>query len=900
MHEWQLSYLGRRWRERPAGAVRALLDAGYDLLTARLLAARGLTSPEEAESFLDAGLHRLKPPHLLRGVDQAVRRIREAILNGETIGIYGDYDVDGQTSTALLARVFAKLGAKLVTYIPHRTKEGYGIHIPALKKLQDQGCRLVVTVDCGITSSEEAAWAEQNGLELIISDHHQPKGELPRAVAVINPHLDPEYGSSELAGCGVAFKLAEAVSEAMTGERALAHMYVELAALGTVADVVPLLGENRALVKEGLARINGKGAVPGIQALRAVAGVHGDVTAGHIAFVLAPRLNAVGRVADAAVGLALLLAPTYDEALPYARKLEEENTTRRRLEEQVTEEAHEAVRRVYDPHVDHGIVVDGPGWHPGVIGIVASRLVEAYYRPTVVLSVTGEEARGSARGIPGFDLYSALAECADLFTAFGGHQAAAGLTLPAARIGEFRERFRAVTRERLSKDDLIPVLDYDCELALEEIDLDLVARVAQLEPFGVGNPTPVVVCRDCRVDAGAVGKEKSHLKLFFHDERRGRRLEGIGFGLAKEVLPRLDAQACVDVAFVPTVNEWNGLRRPELLVKDVREAASTASPAARALTAYEELAAVHETPSAALAAGRGVGTVSCAEAVTIEAVRDALAGRAVVEARGTLGARLLEELLEHGHSVLAVPASPYLALELARELAALSPRLRASTFLWPAASVEPVGELVHRALASPPWIGVVGGLSALDGQRGAAWSELVASQQPVILLCHVPAAPVRGLAELYRVAALVPDAPLYLAYDRERSRKAAERLRAFHPDRDGLSRVYVALKEAVKGAGTADRSALVARLNERWPALRLAEAVGEALSILLELGLVTEADGRLALVEHGAKVDLARSLRYNESIAIRDHYLAFAMELTSISPAEVVDRLIERGAPWWP
>lgn len=898
MEESRLSFLGRRWQKRPAAeAARALIAAGYDPLIASMLAGRGVVDAEEAKRFLDPGFHCLSPPRSLKGVGEAAERIRRAIKRGEIIGVYGDYDVDGQTSTALLTRVLRALGARVATYIPHRTREGYGVNIPALAELQGRGCTLVVTVDCGITSVEEALWAERAGLDLIITDHHQPKEELPRAVAIVNPHLDPGYPCPDLAGCGVAFKLAQAVAEELTGGTGLADEYVELVALGTVADVVPLLGENRALVKEGLRRINGKGAVPGIQALKDVAGVHGEVTAGHIGYVLGPRLNAVGRVADASVGLALLLAPTYDEALPLAKRLEEENATRRRIEEQVIEEAHEAVRRLHDPAADHGLVVEGAGWHPGVVGIVASRIAEAYYRPTVVLSIMGEEAKGSARSIPGFDLYAALCECSDLFTSFGGHHHAAGITLPAARVEEFRERFRQVTRRRLSKDDLIPVLAYDAEVEPGAIDLKLVEAIERLEPFGVGNPTPVLVARGLRAEASAVGKEKDHLKLRLYDEGGGLRLDGIGFGLAEELVPRLSGRARVDVAFVPVVNEWNGERKVELLIKDVREAEMSAGPAVRAVAAYEELAAARE-PSPLGGALRGGGVRPAP--VSITEIRSMLRERTVVDARGFFRAGFVEELVAGGRSVLAVAASPYLAVELARELAAASALLKAKTFVLSESPSRGRGRLVRPALPSPPWVGIAQHLPDPGAEGAEEWGALIARSKPVILLCQVPAPPRAGLIDLYRLAAMAPGAPVYLAFDREQNRKAASRLLDIYPDRDRLARLYVALKEEQEAAGRVERTALIGRVRARWPSLKLEESVDEALAVFLELGLVRELDGGLTLVEPGGKVDLTKSLRYNESIAIRDHYLAFADKMAVEPAAEVMDRLIERGAPWWP
>ena len=513
----------------------------------------------------------------------------------ERIGIYGDYDVDGQTSTALMVRVLGALGADVVTHIPHRTKEGYGLNIPALEEMREKGCSLVITVDCGISAVEEADWARQNGLDLIITDHHKPHDELPHAGF---DHQPPAGSRVSLPAPCRLRRRVQARGSAGGGGDGRAEPGSPSGSNSSPSGPWPtscLSWERiRALVRVGLAQLNAGGVVPGLEALRAVAGVHTEVTAGHVGFVLAPRLNAVGRVGDPAIGLKLLLAPTYDEALPLARRLEEENGERRRLEDEVAEEARRMASELFDPAHDHGLVVHGEGWHPGVIGIVASRLAESYYRPTVVLSIDGDEARGSARSIPGFDLYQALSSCSELFTAFGGHQAAAGLTLPADRIDAFRDRFAEVTRSLLSPEDLIPRLNYDCEVDIEEIDIEWVEAIRELEPFGMGNPTPVVVARNCVVQASAIGNEKAHLKLRVADRKSGRKLDGIGFGIAKELLPRLGPEAMVDIAFVPEVNEWKGRRCPQLRLKDVRPASAQVSPAARLLSALEEAAAAAE------------------------------------------------------------------------------------------------------------------------------------------------------------------------------------------------------------------------------------------------------------------------------------------------------------------
>lgn len=895
----RVSLLGRRWHERtPRAGAERLVEAGYPPFIAKLLAGRGIVTPRDAEEFLDAGLHRLADPKSLSGVGAAVDRILRALASGEIIGVFGDYDVDGQTATALMVRVLQHLGAEVRPYIPHRIKEGYGLNVQALKELKAAGCTLVITVDCGISAIQEAAWARENGIDLIITDHHQLPQELPDALAIINPWLDPDYPTPHLAGCGVAFKLAEALAEAATGSRALPHRFVDLVAVGTVADVVPLLGENRSLVKAGLAKINANRAIPGLLALRAVSGAHADVTAGHIAFILAPRLNAVGRIGDPATGLKLLLARSYDEALPLARRLEEENEARRLIEEKVLDEAHRVASGLFDPQRDHGLVVHGPGWHPGVIGIVASRLVEAYYRPTVVLSLQGDEARGSARSIPGFDLYGALSQCADLLTSFGGHEAAAGLTLPADRIDAFRERFLEVTKSLLSPEDLVPVLEYDAEVSLDEVGIEWVEAVRQLEPFGAGNPTPVVVVRDLAVEASAIGKDKTHLKLWATDPASGRRVEGIGFGLAQDVLPHLGPEAWLDIAFVPSINEWNGNRSAQMLVKDVRLSAALHSPAARLLSAYRELAAASgEVEGEALRMDLIRHGAAVIPRPDLKEVARALREGELIDWRGEHPASTFRALLERRHHAVVVPAHPALARDAAGEIASLVPEFRKRTIVWRWRAPGPLEELAKAALEADAAIVVI---EAAGGVDELFETDPIAFREAAIVLWHAPADPVYGLDCLYRLRARAPNAPLVLATELHRDQGVAHRLEYLYPDRERLGRIWVAWKEAAPPGTPLTVAEIARQVGARWPGVATMETIVEAIAIFAELGLA-EGDARgFVLLPTGAKVDLAQSQRYNEGTTIRTGYLEFATGLASARPLDVIDRIIERGTPWWP
>lgn len=919
MDDFRLSFLGQRWHRRSdEKSAQSLIDAGCPPLIAQLLAGRGIQTMDEARAFLDSGLHRLHDPWSLKGVGDAVDRIVHALKAGETIGVYGDYDVDGQTSAALMARLLGELGAKVRTYIPHRTKEGYGLHIPALKQLADEGCSLVITVDCGISAFEEARWAKTHGLDLIITDHHQPHDVLPEAVSIINPQLDLDYPCRDLAGCGVAFKLAEALSEATKGAREWAHRWIELVAIGTVADVVPLVGENRSLVKAGLEKLNAGKAVPGLMALRAVSGLHDEVTAGHVGFVLAPRLNAVGRVSDPTIGLQLLMARTYDEALPLARRLEAENDARRRLEEEVAEEARKIVEELFDPAEDHGLVVDGHGWHPGVIGIVASRLAESYYRPTVVLSVEGELARGSARSIPGFDLYGALEACSEHFIAFGGHQAAAGLTLATDDIEAFRSSFREVTRSLLSPDDLIPRLSYDAEVQLADIDTAWVETLKELEPYGMGNPSPVLIVRHCRAQAEAIGKDKTHLRLRIDDPERGRRLDGIGFGMASELLPHLRGQPAVDIAFVPDINEWNGRRSPQLRLRDVRaaslsaggssgsgasagagprperEAMSAATASATVAAAIDESAVTPNGAAAAAHAGR-----VAFDGPPLADVARVLRGLDVLDMRGVVPERLFSDLMKQGRTAFVVPALPEMGFALAQEIASLSPELQRRSVVWDGQTYDGWEHAVRQALAQPGSI-VIAPRPGVAGEMHQTLRESFAASSAAIVLWHAPAHPRDGLLWLYALRHMAPGAPFVLAMAKEQDARAAACVEASFPDRDVLSRVYVAMRDAARRRPMLEMSDIAAAVEARWPRIATRRAVEEGVAIFAELGLVEVSRLGVRLVSDRGKVDLTQSLRYNECVTIRSEYRDFAARLRQAAAGSVVELLIERGTPWWP
>lgn len=541
-------------------------------LVGHLLVLRGLSDPEAAHRFLNPSLDQLHDPWLLTDMGRAVERLSAAIARREQIVVHGDYDVDGITSTVILRRALELLGGDVVHFIPERVRDGYGLQADALDRLAAGGAKVVVSVDCGIRSLDAAERATALGVDLIITDHHEPDGVLPRALAVINPkRADCPYPDKNLAGVGVALKLVHALC--ITHDRARwLPSFVKLAAIGTLADVVPLIGENRVIAKVGLERMSvGPNAV-GLRALIEGAGLSGKaLDSFHVAFMLAPRVNAAGRMSSPDIATRLLLASEESqagEARSLAQQLNDENLRRQQEEAELVAQARKAIEK--DPAVGaHNVlVVGGEGWHRGVIGIVASKLVETYHKPAIVLSIDGDVAHGSCRSIAAFDMLGALEACADVFHRFGGHKQAAGLTMDAGRVPEFRARVNALADDRLSPADLVPRLRVDGVLDLQSIDGGLVQSLEQLAPHGAANPRPVFSAERVEVVSGPRTIKERHLAMTLKQGRRVMR------AIAWRAAPRADFinehRASVDVAFSLERSDYRGESTVELNVADLR------------------------------------------------------------------------------------------------------------------------------------------------------------------------------------------------------------------------------------------------------------------------------------------------------------------------------------------
>lgn len=535
---------------------------------------RGITTPAEAQAFLEGRYLGKTDPFLLADMDTAVARIQRAIENDETIYVYGDFDADGVTATVLLTQALRGLGLsrqQAQPYIPDRVDEGYGLNTEAISKLKENGAGLVISVDCGIRSILEAQHAQSIGLDMIITDHHSLGADLPPALAVINPKRpDSAYPETMLAGVGIAFKLAQALRQAMPGRAQFEDTdLLDLVAIGTVADLAPLLHENRKLVADGLLALN-NGRRPGVRALAEVSRLKmGSLTAESIAFGIGPRINAAGRLSSAYVAARLLAATNQVDAHSYARELNQLNQQRQRL----TSDLGDKSEGMIDP-TDPILITADTDYLPGIVGLVASRLAEKHYRPAIVIEQGEEESRGSCRSIDEFHITDALDEVADLLVRHGGHAQAAGFTIRNENLPEFMERMRAIAAQQLDGRDLSPTLTIDAEIDLADVDWGLFEHLSGLEPTGTANPTPVFASRNVEIISHRlVGSDSAHLQLRLTSGASS----GGGYKVLSAIAFRQGAWAAhlpqyIDIAYTLNVNEWNGRRDLQLMVQAIREA----------------------------------------------------------------------------------------------------------------------------------------------------------------------------------------------------------------------------------------------------------------------------------------------------------------------------------------
>ena len=549
-----------RWivAEPPSDTVVAALAAELKLPphVCRLLCVRGFDRPDPAKLYLRPSLDQLHDPSLLPDLDVAVERLARAATAGEVILVHGDYDVDGICSVALLTRTLRELGAKVVPFIPNRMRDGYDLGDAGVRAAREAGARVVVTCDCGTNAVAAVRELCGDGVDVIITDHHLPSAPIPDCLAVLNPRRhDSTYPDRDLAAVGVAFKLALGLVRAMHGNENRVWAMLDMVALATVADVAALRGENRVFVQRGL-RLMHETRNRGLAALIRSSGLEGrQITAGRVGFILAPRLNAAGRIGDAMRGVELMLSDDDHEANVIARELEELNQRRQEVDRRTLDEAREALSGA-DMDSTIGLVLAREGWHPGVIGIVASRLVEEFGRPTLLISIEGDVGKGSGRSIPGFDLHAALTQCRDLLLRFGGHRAAAGVTVERDRIPDLASRFNEIASRELSLDDLAGHVRVDLELPVQEASESLETLIRYFEPFGVGNPSPLFLSRGVRLAGAMRTIGRDGLKLFL--DAGSRTLPAIGWGMADRSEDLAAAQA-IDVVYRLERDEYKGV-----------------------------------------------------------------------------------------------------------------------------------------------------------------------------------------------------------------------------------------------------------------------------------------------------------------------------------------------------
>ncbi|MCP4633752.1 MAG: single-stranded-DNA-specific exonuclease RecJ [candidate division Zixibacteria bacterium] len=555
--------------EDPELALKIASELDIPRVICNILVKRGIGSHEEAERFLNPKMDELCDPYIFDDMDRGVERIIEALRNREKLMIYGDYDVDGITATSLMFLVLNKLGADVSYFLPNRLGEGYGISEDGLNEAKRRGVTLIISVDCGITAIEEVKLASSMGIECIITDHHEPGQEIPQAVAVINPKRGGEDSIGvELSGVGLAYKFATAIYKRLNQDTADLNEHLDLVALGTAADIVPLVNENRILTKFGIKQVS-RTPKPGLKALIFVSGLMGqEISTGQVVFILAPRINAVGRLGDAEMAIKLLATKDEQQANKIARRLNEENKKRKQIDEKTLHEALDMIKEVVDLEKDKAIVLAGPKWHQGVIGIVASRLVEKFHRPTIMISIDGKEGKGSARSIPNFHLYEALRQCEDTLIRFGGHKYAAGLSIADDRITEFRERFTKVANDILTEEDLHPRIYIDSEIDLESIDMNLINVLDMFSPFGPQNMKPVFISRNLELHGNPYIVGNNHLKMKV--QQGNKVVDCIGFGLGRFLNQLLQRPLRIDLVYVVELNVWNGVEHIQLRIKDLK------------------------------------------------------------------------------------------------------------------------------------------------------------------------------------------------------------------------------------------------------------------------------------------------------------------------------------------
>ena len=533
----------------------------------KILSQRGMDSFDKAKEFFRPELNKLHDPWLMKDMDKAVARILAAISSNEKILVFGDYDVDGTTAVACMYQFLKSIYDKVDYYIPNRYREGYGVSKAGIDFAKEKGFTLMISLDCGIKSVDLITYAKNLGIDFIVCDHHLPDNEIPPANAILNPkQKDCTYPFKELCGCGVGFKLITALTQSMELPAETAHKFLDLVAVAIAADIVPITGENRILAYYGLKKAN-ENPNYGIRALSQLSGLRGAMHINNLVFIIAPRVNAAGRMDDANKAVRMFVSESYEEALYYAEKLHSDNTERKEADSNTTQEALALIEENIQWANSKSTVLYQPHWHKGVVGIVASRVIERYYRPTIILTQSGEFAAGSARSVPGFNLYEAIHACKDHLLGYGGHFAAAGMTLKTANIEAFRLRFEEVVASTIDPDLLIPEIAIDAEISFKDVTWPFYNILCQMEPFGPENLRPVFIARNVADTGYSRIVKEQHVRFSLRQDNFN--FTGIGFNMADK-FDVLQAKQPIDIVFKIDENEWNGEKNLQLRMLDCR------------------------------------------------------------------------------------------------------------------------------------------------------------------------------------------------------------------------------------------------------------------------------------------------------------------------------------------
>ncbi|MEI2738662.1 MAG: single-stranded-DNA-specific exonuclease RecJ [Chitinophagaceae bacterium] len=531
----------------------------------KILVQRGIETYDQAKDFFRPQLTELHSPWLMKDMKIAVERITTAINNNEKVLVFGDYDVDGTTAVACMYQFLKNIYSNLDFYIPHRYREGYGVSKAGIDFAKENGFTLIISLDCGIKSAELIGYAKEQEIDFVVCDHHLPDEILPPAVAILNPkQKDCSYPYKELCGCGVGFKLMSALAERLNLPAETALQYLDLVATAIAADIVPMTGENRIMAFHGIEKVN-KNPNYGIKALAKLSGLVKELHITNLVFMIAPRVNAAGRMDDARKAVQMFVAESEEEALQYAELLHSDNTDRKEADKTITEEALDQINRNEDWKKRKSTVVFQPHWHKGVVGIVASRLIEHYYRPTIVLTQSGEYAAGSARSVPGFNLYEAIHACKEHLLGYGGHFAAAGMTLELDQVNAFREKFEQVVSAAIKPEQLIPEIIIDAEISLKDIKQPFYDIISQMEPYGPENLRPVFIAKKVTDTGWSKVVKEQHIR--FSVQQDNVTITGIGFGMADK-FHLLTQKQPVDIVFTIDINEWNGTSSLQIRVID--------------------------------------------------------------------------------------------------------------------------------------------------------------------------------------------------------------------------------------------------------------------------------------------------------------------------------------------